>query len=90
MPDRLNLTEHELRVHLRDALHAVHDKDFRVLACLPLDCLRTCTLVVLRVDHVGRLVVETATGEDANGENPQHLWTVLRRGDAGMARPPPG
>ena len=27
-PDRITPTEHELRIHLHDALHADHDKDF--------------------------------------------------------------
>ena len=57
-PDRVSPTEHELRVHLHDALSSDHDKDFRVLACLPLDQLRNRTLVVLRVDYLGRLIVE--------------------------------
>jgi hypothetical protein len=87
-PDRVSPTEHELRVHLHDALSSDHDKDFRVLACLPLDQLRARTLVVLRVDYLGRLIVETVTGEDVLPGEPRYLWTVLHRGHMRLARPP--
>jgi hypothetical protein len=88
-PDRVSPTEHELRVHLHDALNSDHDKDFRVLACLPMDQLRARTLVVLRVDYLGRLIVETVTGEDVLPSEPRYLWTVLHRGHMQLARPPP-
>ena len=63
-------------------------KDFRVLACLPLERLRTRTLVQLRVDYMGRLLVETVTGEDVKSDEPKYLWTVLSRGHMRLVVPP--
>jgi hypothetical protein len=88
-PDRVSPIEHELRVHLHDALNSDHDRDFRSLACLPLDQLRDRTLVVLRVDYMGRLIVETVTGEDVLPGEPRYLWTVLHRGHMRLVQPPP-
>ena len=88
-PDRVSPIEHELRVHLHDALNSDHDRDFRSLACLPLDQLRDRTLVVLRVDYLGRLIVETVTGEDVLPGEPRYLWTVLHRGHMRLVQPPP-
>ena len=68
----------ELRAHLHDALTADHDKDFRVLACLPLQVLADKVFVVLRLDYAGSLITETAVGEQA-GPDAQHCWALISR-----------
>ena len=77
--DRVSPAEAELRTHIHDALHVSHDKDFRVMACLPSPQLRHHTLVVLRVNYVGALVVETVTGEDATEANSRDAAMLFSR-----------
>lgn len=68
-----------------------HDKDFRVLACLPPEALCGAVLVVLRVNYAGSPIVETVTGEDASeSASPPHLWVLIHRGHMRMLAPPPG
>lgn len=86
--DRVAAGEAEVRLHLHDALTADHDKDFRVLACLPLAELRSAVLVVLWVDYTGGSEVETVTGEDANASS-ACLWVLIHRGHMRMLVPPP-
>ena len=67
--DRVTATENEIRTHVHDALHADHDKDFRILAVLPPAALQTYTLVVPRVDYSGALIVETVTGSNSQAKD---------------------
>ena len=87
--DLVPAAEGELRTHIHDALTVDHDKDFRVLACLPLEGLRKATLIVLRINYEGRLIVEFIRGAEASAEEPHLFWVCIHRGHMRMAQPPP-
>ena len=54
-PGRMSRTEADLRVYAHDAIAPHHDKDFRYLTVLPMNCLRSIHLKVWLVDIRGQV-----------------------------------
>ena len=85
--EMISAIEHELRVYVHDIVTAHHEKDFRSLAVFPLQDLQDVTVVVVRADHRGGLVVETVVGSQWGAEDPK-IVCLIWKGHMTLLQPP--
>ena len=85
--EMVSAIEHELRVYVHDIVTVHHEKDFRCLAVFPLQELQDVTVVVVRADHRGGLVVETIVGSQWVQGGPM-LVCLIWKGHMTLLQPP--
>ena len=85
--EMVSAIEHELRVYVHDIVTAHHEKDFRCLAVFPLQDLQEVTVVVIRADHRGGLVVETIVGSQWVQGGPT-IACLIWKGHMTLLQPP--
>eukprot|EP00959_Pyramimonas_sp_CCMP1952_P143918 3013031-Pyramimonas_sp.AAC.1 len=74
-------------MHIHDAVHRDHDKDFRCVALFPCEALDEVVLRVCRADHWGHLDIDTVL--PAGGPK-QECRVIIHRGHMRVLHPPSG
>ena len=72
-------------MHLHDAMHRDHDKDFRCVAAFPAGALESAVLRVWRADHWGHLEVDTILPSKAAK---REVHVIIHRGHMRALRAP--